>query len=224
MFIMCQKCHTFYQVPKDLIVSQAMTFKCKKCGFTWTTQVDDDMTETPAALSEVEENNLPDDTEAIFGKPVTEKPAEPTTPTADVFAPVAEEKRPASILLPLVAWILLFLNIALFLYQEEVSSWVGKEIRTPVVIQNVSFDVLHEQDRPQLRLYAQLMNTRAQTIPAKALIVTLFDGEDNPIQQEEIVLPYEEYEPHQVVSLDRVIDPVNARTRRLEIKVKDKET
>ena len=223
MFIMCQKCHTFYQVPKDLIVAQAMTFKCKKCGFTWTTHIDEDTTPPPEALSEVEENNIPDDTDEIFGTPVIEKPAVSISPSSDVFSPVVEEKHPSSILLPLVAWILLFLNIALFLYQEKVSSWLGKEIRTPVVIQNVSFDVLHENERPQLRLYAQVMNTRAQTIPVTPLVVTLFDEDDNPVQKEEIILPYEEYEPHQVVSLDRVIDSMNVRTRRIEIKVKDRE-
>ena len=221
MFIMCQKCHTFYQVPKDLIVAQAMTFRCKKCGFTWTTHIDEVAQPTPNLSPEPEESAIPDDTEAIFGPAVSvsEKSVVPPIKTT-VFSPV-EEKRESSSLLPWLAFIFLLLNVALFVYRDEVSSWLSKEVMAPVAVQNVSFDVLHEKNKPQLRVNAQIVNTRSQTIPASPIVVTLFDAEGNQIQREEIRLSYKSFEPHQVLPIDYVIEPVNVRTRRMEIRVKD---
>lgn len=221
MFIMCQKCHTFYQVPKDLIVAKAMTFKCKKCGFTWTTHIDDALEQPPVTLSETEENNLPDDTDEIFGPAVVEKNAEPTFQKNNVFSPVEEEKTTSFRLLPWIVLVLLALNLALFFYQKEVSQWLSKEILSPVVVQNVSFSVLHEGLKPKLRVYAQLVNTRAQTIPVSPVVLTLFDEEDNQIQREEVRLSNDMFEPHQVIPMDYVLDPINTRARRIEIKVKD---
>ena len=221
MFIMCQKCHTFYQVPKDLIVSQEMTFKCQKCGFTWTTHVDDDVEAPPEALSETDDNTLPDDTDEIFGAAVAGKKESVLPASANVFAPVPEERHSALLFLPIMALILLVLNIVLFFDQGKLPLLLGKEVLTPLVIQNVSFDVLNEKTGPQLRVFAQVMNTRAQTIPAAPIVVTLFDDKDNPIRTEEIPLPYKEYEPHQIVPIDYVIDSMNVRTRRIEVKVQE---
>lgn len=98
MFIMCQNCHRIYDVPSRLLGDSRQTFRCRACGFVWTSATQSDhacdeevIDQTPVSmvfqqepvsastdvLDETVREEIQDDTDTDILPPMEEKEGKP---------------------------------------------------------------------------------------------------------------------------------------------------
>lgn len=158
-------------------------------------------------------------------------------PEADAFTPVDAEKKEISFggrlmvaamgVLIITAAITLGLGRFYLARRFPVMRQMYQAIGIDAVVagegldfKDTVFDVISEQNVPTMLIRGNVMNTGTESRDVPFIHFILFDGADEPVQEQTIVPIKEKIEPGEALPFETKIKPVRATVRRVDITFK----